>query len=494
MLKNFKEFISTNELFCKSDKILVAVSGGIDSIVLCHLLGKEGFDFGIAHCNFNLRGKESDGDEKFVKNLAKQLNVPFYVKKFDTQAYSEKHGISIQMAARDLRYSWFEEIRIKNHYDYIATAHHQNDEIETFFINLIRGTGIAGLHGIKAKTGNIVRPLMFAGRNQIDNFASKNKIEYREDSSNASLKYLRNKIRHQLIPLLKEMNPDIENSITNDIKKISQIENVFQSLVEEKKAGIVKHEREIAFIDIEKIYDLQHKELFLFEYLKPYNFSGEIIKKISDSLKSLSGKQFFSSTHRLVKDRTQLIISPLNDTNKETIFLIKKNCLEIKTPLHLKFKTFNISNPINSQMGLKSLCRDHLNYPDLKVGAIQNSCEQRALAQNIKKSNNICDDLFDNSEILKKKNIACIDNDKLIFPLKLRKWKAGDYFYPYGMKGKKKISDFFTDQKLSLLDKENTWLLCNDNDIIWVVGYRLDNRYRITNKTQRVLIAESIKK
>ena len=443
MLKNFKEFISTNKLFDKSHKILVAVSGGIDSVVLCHLLEKVGFDFGIAHCNFNLRGKESDSDEKFVKNLAKQFNVPFHVKRFNTQAYSDKHGISIQMAARDLRYSWFEEIRAKNHYTYIAIAHHQNDEIETFFINLIRGTGIAGLHGIKVKTGNIVRPLMFADRKQIENFASKNKIKYREDSSNVSLKYLRNKIRHKLLPLLKEINPDVESSVINDIKRITQIENVFQSLVKEKKAAIVKQNGNIVFIDIEKIFALQHKELFLYEFLKPYNFSGDIIEKISDSLKKTSGKQFFSSTHRLLKDRTHLIISPLNNSKKEKKILIKENYSDIKIPLHLKFRTYNVSN---------------------------------------------------NFEILKEKNIACFDKDKLIFPLILRKWKDGDYFYPFGMKGKKKISDFFTDQKLSILDKENIWLLCNENDIVWVVGHRLDNRYKVTDKTQRVLIAEFVKK
>ena len=441
MLKNFKEFISTNSLFDTSHKILVTVSGGIDSVVLCHLLKKTGFEFGIAHCNFKLRGKESDDDEIFVKNLAKNLNVSFHVKKFDTQTYADKSGVSIQMAARELRYSWFEEIRLKYKYDFIATAHHQNDEIETFFINIIRGTGIAGLHGIKAKTGNIVRPLMFADRKQIEIFASKNKIEFREDSSNASVKYLRNKIRHQLIPLLKEMNPDVENSIIKDIKKISQIENVFKLLVEEKKTDIVKCDGRLVFIDIEKTRALQNKELFLFEFLKSYNFSGDIIKNISGSLKRISGKQFFSSTHRLLKDRTNLIISPLKDSNIEKEFLIKKNCSFIKTPLHLKFKT-------------------------------------------VKNSTNL--------EILKDKNIACINYDNLNFPLTLRKWKQGDFFYPFGMKGKKKLSDFLTDIKLNIFEKENTWLLCNENDIIWVVGQRLDNRYKINEKTERVLITELI--
>ncbi len=439
MLKKIKEFIKKEKLFNGRNKILAAVSGGIDSVVLCYLLHKAGFNFGIAHCNFQLRGEESDEDEKFVSQLAGYFKVPYYIKKFDTQTYIKKRKVSVQMAARELRYSWFEEIRIKNSFDYVAVAHHQNDEIETFFINLIRGTGIAGLHGIKAKAENIVRPLMFAGRKEIEEFAIKNNILFREDSSNSSLKYLRNKIRHKLIPMLKKLNPDIENAVKSGIQRIRQMEGVFREIVEEKKKEIVTQEGSLFRFNIRKLLSLPHNELFLFEFLKPYGFSGDIIGQISKGLKGTSGKKFYSSSYILVKDREHLIIYPIGKTSGYMEFKICKNTKEIKEPLQLKFKKLNVTK-------------------DFKV--FKNNC------------------------------IAMLDFDKLSFPLMLRKWQKGDYFYPFGMSGKKKLSDFFTDLKLSLPDKENTWLLCNGDDIVWVVGHRIDNRYRITGKTKRVFVAE----
>jgi len=443
MINQFKEFIKKEKLFTRKHKILAAVSGGMDSVVLCYLLHKAGFDFGIAHCNFQLRGKESDKDEKFVSQLAGYFQVPYYIKKFDTQTYIKKHKVSVQMAARELRYSWFEEIRMKNSFDYLAVAHHQNDEIETFFINLIRGTGIAGLHGIKAKTGNVVRPLMFAGKKEIEEFAKKNNISFREDSSNSSLKYLRNKIRHKLIPMLKKLNPDIEDAVKSGIQRIRQMEGVFHEIVEEKKKDIVKQEGGFVRFEIRKLLSLPHNELFLFEFLKPYGFSGDIIKKISKSLKGISGKKFYSSSHILVKDREHLIIYPISKTSGYKEFKIYENTKEIKAPLYLKFKKLNISK---------------------------------------------------NFEVMKDSKIAMLDFDKLSFPLMLRKWQKGDYFYPFGMSGRKKLSDFFTDLKLSLPDKENAWLLCNSNDIVWIAGYRIDNRYRITGKTKRVFVAELVRK
>lgn len=443
MISQFKEFIKKEKLFNAKHKILVAVSGGMDSVCMAHLFHKAGFDFGIAHCNFQLRGTESDEDEKFVSQLSKRFQAPYHIKKFDTQAYVKKYKVSVQMAARELRYSWFEKIRVKNSYDYIAVAHHQDDEIETFFINLIRGTGIAGLHGIKAKAENIVRPLMFAGRKEIEEFVKKNNILFREDSSNNSLKYLRNKIRHKLIPMIKELNPDIENAVKSGIQRIRQMEAVFREIVEEKKKEIVKQEGSLVRFDIKKLLSLPHNELFLFEFLKPYHFSGDIIGQISKGLKGTSGKIFNSFTHRLVKDRMHLILSPLRAANEDKKFVIPENIKKIDNPLQLKFKKLNISK---------------------------------------------------NFEVMKDSNMAMLDFDKLSFPLMLRKWQRGDYFYPFGMKGKKKLSDFFTDNKFSLLDKENTWLLCDGDDIVWIAGYRIDNRYRITCKTKRVFIAEIVGK
>jgi tRNA(Ile)-lysidine synthase len=438
MLQKFKQFIIKEKLLAKDQRILLAVSGGIDSVTLCHLMHEAGFKFGIAHCNFKLRGKESEEDEKFVRQLSLKFKVPFFHHSFETKKYSEEKKISVQMAARELRYDWFEEIRRKNNYHFIAVAHHQDDEIETFFINLIRGTGIAGLHGIKAKAGKIIRPLMFASRKEIEEYIRRKKIKYREDSSNSSLKYLRNQVRHQLIPQLKKMNPDMEETIKSEISRIRKIESVFYRSVEEKRKEIIKKEEGILKFDIKKLLSLGNRESYLYEFLKPFGFSGDIIEMISQGMQSEPGKIFYSSTHRLLKDRSFLVLSPVPEKTKEQFF-VKEGCREMKVPVPLKFKTVAVTARFN---------------------------------------------------ISKDKNIGMFDRDKLTFPLTIRKWKAGDLFRPFGMKGKKKLSDFCTDIKLSLLEKENTWLLCSGGDIIWVIGHRTDDRYRITAGTKRVFSAE----
>ncbi|HNW97252.1 MAG TPA: tRNA lysidine(34) synthetase TilS [Bacteroidales bacterium] len=439
MLKKFQNFIKKEKLFSANQKILVAVSGGIDSVALCDLMHESGFEFGIAHCNFMLRDKESDGDEKFVKQLAKKINIPFFINRFETGKYADEKKISIQMAARELRYAWFEVIRKKNNYDLIAVAHHGDDEIETFFINLIRGTGIAGLHGIKVKQGNIIRPLLFTSRNEIEKYVHSKKIKFREDSSNSSDKYMRNKIRHKLIPLLKEMNPDVERSIRSAISRVSAIESVFNKVVEKEKNKIVACEKSLIKLDITELLKHDNSELYLYEYLKPFGFTGEIIDNITDSLTTDEGKIFYSSTHRLIKDRRFLIVSSiLNEENSLEYFIDER--------------TKSISAPVKMKFSVKE------NSPALKIK--------------------------------KDKRLAYLDCDKLEFPLKIRKWKTGDFFYPFGMKGKKKLSDFYTDLKFSVLDKENTWLLCNGNDIVWVVGQRTDNRYKIKPKTKKILIID----
>ena len=443
MKNNLIAFINKQKLFNKHHKIVVAVSGGIDSIALCYLLYNAGFSIAIAHCNFRLRGKESDEDEIFVKKIAQKLKIPFFLAHFNTKNYSESKGISIQMAARDLRYAWFEEIRKKNNYDYIAIAHHGDDEIETFFINLIRGTGLAGFHGIKPKMGKIVRPLMYSNRKEIEEFVKKNKIKYREDSSNASLKYIRNKVRHELIPFFKKINPEIEKTIHVEINRIRQVEQEFLKIVEEQKLAIVTKENKLLKINIEKLIALENRELYLYEFLKPYGFSGDIIHQISDSLTRESGKKYFSSSHRIIKDRSSLILSGENQVLTQS-FKINKSTKKIENPICLQLKSI----PYTSQFSIR-----------------------------------------------KENNFAMIDLDKLSFPLILRNWEAGDYFHPFGMKGKKKLSDFFTDLKLSLYDKENSWLLCNKNgDIIWVVGYRISEKYKISTKTKNIYFVEKIKK
>ncbi len=440
MFKSFKKYISSQKLFIRKDKILLTVSGGIDSVAMCELFHQARLQFGIAHCNFQLRGQESDADELFVKQLAEKYNVPFYVKHFKTGDFASENGISIQMAARQLRYDWFEELIKTEKYHFYATAHHQNDEIETFFINLLRGTGIAGLHGILPKQNHLIRPLLFTNRGKIEQFANDNKLEYREDSSNASAKYLRNAVRHKIIPQFKHLAGDFERVMTENIEKLRDVEIIFNEMLEMKRKEIVVVNSSTILLSIKKLKVLHPLKAYLFHFLSPYNFNNEVIESLIVSLDDISGKQFFSSTHRLLKDRDNLIITEISDVTLENeIFLINKTDSHIFAPLLLDFRITTESEMIKIN-------------PD--------------------------------------KNFAYLDFDKLKFPLTIRKWKHGDFFCPFGMHGKKKVSDFFTDQKFSIIEKENTWLMCSDDDIVWVVGWRIDERYKLTSKTLKGYIIE----
>lgn len=436
MRKEFINFIKSKKLFKKKEKMLLAVSGGVDSVVMCHLFKESGYDFGIAHCNFQLRGDEADGDEKFVKSLAQEYGVPFHVIKFDTKAYSKQHKISIQEAARDLRYEWLEGIRVEHGFDWLITAHHKDDSIETFLYNLVRGTGIAGLHGILEKKGTVVRPLLFASKAEIVDYAKSNELPYREDSSNSSNKYSRNKIRNQVLPLLREVNPAVDDHIATEIERLREVEGIYQSWMGyQKEWSVTKKGKEIR-ISIEMLQAGGFPEALLFEILKPYGFHGDIVEDIVSNLGRGAGKMFHSPTHELLKDREYLVLRKKTAASENT-YSIEVEIEEIKEPVSLKIQ------------------------------------------------------LTENSESFKipaSKKVACIDADKLKFPLTLRKWKAGDYFFPLGMKGKKKLSDFFVDNKLSLFEKENTWLLTSGNKIVWVVGYRVDNRFKVGIETKKIYL------
>lgn len=444
MLKEFSAYIKKENLFSTSEKILLAVSGGIDSVVMCELFQRAGLNFGIAHCNFLLRGKESEGDVKLVFHLAERFNVPLSLRVFNATTFAESKNISIQMSARELRYTWFEEIRKENKYTCIATAHHRDDSIETFFINLIRGTGIAGLHGILPKQGNIIRPLLFATKNQIMEFAEKEKIKFREDSSNASDKYMRNKIRHQVIPVLKELNPSFETTMNDTIQRLIKVEEIYDKEIEGKRNYILNREENYFYIRKDSLNGMQPLETYLFEFLKPFNFNSSTANEILLGLNGESGKQFFSSTHRLVIDREVLIIEDVSN-------------------LELQITDFKLQVKKNQK---------EIIFDNLKL-AIK--------FMNLK------------SEIPKSKNTASLDFDKLVFPLEIRKWQQGDKFYPFGMKGKKKLSDFFIDNKVPLNQKENTWLLTSDGKIAWVIGMRIDNRFKITHATKKIYFAELVK-
>ena len=440
MLRAFQTYIKSERLFLPGQKILLAVSGGMDSVAMAELFSRARFSFAIAHCNFSLRGKESDADEAFVKDLAKKLKVPFYIRHFLTTDYADEHRLSTQMAARELRYSWFNELLTKEGYPFLATAHHLDDQIETFFINMMRSTGIAGFHGILPIQGKIIRPLLFASRREIEEFVKKNQLLYREDTSNQEIKYLRNKIRHELLPVLSEINPGFRNILTENIYRIREAESIFRDTVNKTRDAFVRKKKERTLISIHEIKKLNPCKTYLFEFLAPFGFNYSVAEDISEALDEEAGKQFYSTTHRLIKDRNDLIIIPLLNGEikpvEKNVFRIPENLSRVRVPLRLT---------------LKKLLKDKNFQVDLSP------------------------------------QVANLDLHKIAFPLTIRKWQHGDVFHPFGRDHRKKLSDFFTDNKFSIDDKENTWILCAGGKIIWIVGHRIDNRFRITSKTKEVL-------
>jgi len=437
MINEFIGYITENQIIGKHEKVLLTVSGGIDSTVLLHLMVNSGYRCTVAHCNFKLRGKESDADEQFVRQLASRYGLDVHVKSFETAGFAREEGISIQMAARNLRYQWFDQLCTENGYDLIATAHNMDDVIETFFINLIRGTGIRGLTGIKTRSGNLIRPLLFASREKIIDYAREQDITYREDSSNAETKYIRNKIRHGIIPLLQEINPGFRQGIIDTIERIRYTGMIYDQAIENHKKEMVREQDNCIYIDIQKLARIPDLKTLLYEFISCFNFTSGSVADIAKSLEGPSGKQFFSGTHRLVKDRNQLIISPLK-MDERPRYYIEDGAPGLGEPLKMDFMILNRT-------------------PHFQVAT--------------------------------DKDTACLDYARLIFPLILRKWQPGDHFYPLGMPHLKKISDFFIDEKLSLVEKENAWLLLSGENIIWVAGHRIDERYKITEKTDRVFVA-----
>jgi len=437
MLGRFLEYINEKQLFESHQKVLLAVSGGIDSMVLLHLFEKSEFDYGVVHCNFQLRGSESDKDEEFVRQQVLIHGLPFFSTRFDTEDYAKVNGISIEMAARELRYGYFEKIRTENNYDFIATAHHQDDLLETFFLNLSRKTGIRGLTGIKEKTGHIIRPLLFVSRREIEDFARTQFIGFREDHTNSEVIYQRNFVRHRILPVFSELNPAFKNNLSETIENLRDAEDVFSFLMQKEKNRVTSVAGDEVSVSIEILLQFAFPKVLLFEILTPYNFNANVIQQVFKSLENLPGKQFYSKTHRLVKDREHLFLTPLPEPENR-IFYVEKDDIELFTPF------------------------------DLTI--------ERAGAETFK--------------IIKNSNVACLDMEKLEFPLLIRKWKTGDYFQPLGMSGFKKISDFLIDEKIPVHKKENTWLLCSGQKVVWVMGHRIDNRFKITEETRQVLKIE----
>ena len=437
MQKQFLKYCQSIGL-SEQSTILVAVSGGLDSIALLHLFKLANFKISVAHCNFKLRGTESDADHDFVAHTCKQLNLPFFSKDFDTLAYAKLNSVSIQMAARELRYAWFTELRLSNAIDYIATAHHQDDQVETILLNLSRGTGLKGLHGILPIQNHLVRPLLYTDRAKLEAWMCTRKISYREDSSNASLKYARNKLRHKVLPVLKELNPSLAATMQQNAERFENSQQNLAFFYDKCRAELLKEVNGDLHFNLEVLQTYPAPIDVLFYFLSEYGFQDW--KAISHLFRAPSGKVISSNTHELLKNRTSLVLKKtVSSTSAQ--FFIQEDLTSVSSPFNLTFKQlpnsgFKVStNPL----------------------------------------------------------IAALDYDKLAFPLLLRKWKSGDVFQPLGMRGKKKLSDFFIDTKLSIFEKRNTWVLCSATKIVWVVGHRIDERFKLVENGQKVYLVELIK-
>lgn len=439
MVRNFLKFIAGNQLVKQGDKILLAVSGGIDSMVMTHLFMRAGYQTGIAHCNFSLRSSDSDLDEELVSKFASDHKIAFHSIRFETNGYAVENGISVQMAARELRYNWFEKIRTEHGYDSVAVAHNLNDNIETLMINLIRGTGIAGLTGMKPHANNIIRPLLFATRGEIIKYCNSQSITYREDQSNADTKYLRNRIRHNIIPLLREINPSIESTLNETaeiLTGISEMVNDYITILREKVSG---QKDEYITFNISLLKPYIHNRALLFELFRPYGIAGIPLFDLIDIIEGKTGGQLSTRTHRLLKNRQEILVSVRKD--------------EADTERQ-------INNPGDFEI-----------IPDIESASYVNITEGFVVPAG--------------------PLILCIDPDKFSFPLVLRKWNAGDYFYPLGLNHKKKLSDYFTDNKYSIFDKDNARILESDGKIVCLLGDRIDNRFRITHSSKNALVIKS---
>lgn len=436
--ERFTGFIRKEDLLSSKDHLLLAISGGVDSVALCELCHQAGFQFSIAHCNFKLRGEESERDKNFVQQLAKKYNVPFLLKEFDTEKYAEQKKLSIQEAARELRYNWFNELIKNGEAKYLLTAHHLDDNIETMLMHFFRGTGIYGLRGMLPKQSHIIRPLLFARKQELKSFAEQHQLSWVEDSSNAQDKYTRNYFRNQLLPLIQQVYPQVEQNLEHNIHRFAEVETLYKQALEQHKKKLLEQKGAETHIPVLKLKKSVPLHTIVFEIIKDFNFSPQQTGEVINLLDSESGKYIQSATHRILKNRNWLIISTIQTQESQTILIE------------------NAESAIDFEKG------------NLKLQSLP--AEKCAISNN--------------------HFTACLDSKEIRFPLLLRKWKQGDYFYPLGMRKKKKLSRFFIDQKLSLADKEKTWVLESNKKIIWVVGMRIDDRFRITDSTSSVLKIE----
>lgn len=431
----FTAYIKQKQLFTAKDKLLLAVSGGIDSVVLCELCRLAQFNFSIAHCNFQLRGDESLRDENFVKELSKKLGVECFVAGFDTKAIAAKEKKGIEETARELRYNWFQEIAKEKRFQFIVTAHHADDNAETMAMHFFRGTGLRGLRGIQCRNGNIVRPLLFARRNELEEFARAHALKFVNDQTNNDIRFTRNFFRHRVLPLVAEVYPAATNNLIQNAARLSEAGLLYEQAIAPHKKGLMEIRGKEIHIPVLKLKKAAPLRTIIYEIISEFGFTAKQTEDVLDLLNSDTGKYVRSSTHRIIKNRNWLIISP-EQILEASVFLMEE---------------------MNQTVAFNS--------GKLMMERVKNIPNQ-----------------FPSSPFT-----VYVDAKEIQFPLLLRRWKEGDYFYPLGMKKKKKLSRFLIDLKLSKPEKENTWVLISNQRIVWVLGRRIDDRFKITASTKSVL-------
>lgn len=443
LLQLFKKYVKKEKLFHNADILLLAISGGVDSVVLCELCRQSGFDFMIAHCNFQLRGEESNRDERFVQSLAQRYGARLFTRHFDANAYVSQNKVSVQVAARELRYEWFDELAAQLQSEtgrrvYITTAHHADDNIETVLMSFFKGTGVAGMRGMLPKTGKIIRPLLFTGKQEIIAFAKAQTLDFVEDSSNASDKYSRNYVRHRVIPVIEEIYPAARENIMGNIDRFREIELLYTQAVTAHEKKLLEEKDGELCIPVLPLSRVVPLRTVVYEIIKRFGFTAKQTQDVIALLEAETGRFILSPTHRILRHRSRLIISPLPSAGSQMV-LIEGGETEV-----------------NFERGKLRITQREIDGNKFKVPASS--------------------------------AVACLDAKRIEFPLILRKWKAGDYFYPLGMQKKKKLARFFIDQKMSLPEKENVWVIEMNKKIVWVVNKRIDERFKVTPGTSTILM------
>lgn len=435
MLQRFLDYSKRERLFSVGSRLLLAISGGVDSMVMARLFREAGINHSVAHCNFSLRGDESDGDEEFVAAYAAEHNLPFHSKRFDTLGHAASKKISVQMAARELRYEWFSSLVSHEGFDAVSVAHNLNDNVETFLINLLRGTGISGLTGMSQHRNSIIRPLLFASRKDIDTYAAEKRICFREDSSNAQVKYTRNRVRHRIIPEMERVNPGVIGAVTDTMSHLSATSEIVDVYIGGLTGSLFRQSDGVFEAEIESLAALRPLAPHIYELFRKFGISPKQTDEVISLLSSQTGRYVYTSTHRILSDRGRIMITERDE--EETADFLFSSIDEMR--LSGLFAELRITGPSDEPLPVSPLT-------------------------------------------------ASVDLDRVAFPLKVRHWEPGDRFMPLGMKKMKKISDFLIDLKIPVTVKEKVLLLISCEEVMWVMGYRIDDRFRITPQTEKILV------